>query len=65
MRVSVYAVGRLRSGPEKTLIDDYKNRFDKSGRTLGLGPLTIQEVEDKKNIGKLAEAKLLQQGTSK
>ncbi|MGB0607223.1 MAG: 23S rRNA (pseudouridine(1915)-N(3))-methyltransferase RlmH [Paracoccaceae bacterium] len=61
MRVSVYAVGRLRSGPEKTLIDDYKNRFDKSGRTLGLGPLTIQEVEDKKNIGKLAEAKLLQQ----
>ena len=65
MRVSVYAVGRLRSGPEKTLIDDYKNRFDKSGRALGLGPLTIHEVEDKKNIGKLAEAKLLQKAIPK
>lgn len=61
MRVSIYAVGRLRSGPEKTLIEDYRNRFDKNGRVLGLGPLTIHEVEDKKNIGKLAEAKLLQQ----
>ena len=61
MRVSIYAVGRLRSGPERVLIDDYKNRFDKSGRVLGLGPLTIQEVEDKKKIGKPAEAKLLQQ----
>ena len=65
MRVSIYAVGRLRSGPERALIDDYKNRFDKSGRALGLGPLTIHEVEDKKNIGKLAEAKLLQKAIQK
>lgn len=65
MLVSIYAVGRLRSGPERTLIDDYKNRFDKSGRELGLGPLTIHEVEDKKNIGKLAEAKLLQKAIPK
>ena len=65
MLVSIYAVGRLRSGPERTLIDDYKNRFDKSGRALGLGPLTIHEVEDKKNIGKLAEAKLLQKAIPK
>ena len=65
MLVSIYAVGRLRSGPERALIDDYKNRFDKSGRALGLGPLTIHEVEDKKNIGKLAEAKLLQKAIPK
>ena len=65
MRVSIYAVGRLRSGPEKALIEDYIGRFDKSGRALGLGPLTIHEVEDKKNIGRLAEGKLLQQAISK
>ena len=61
MRVSICAVGRLRAGPEKALIEDYKNRFDKTGRALGLGPLTLQEVEDKKNIGMGAEAKLLRQ----
>ena len=65
MRVSIYAVGRLRSGPEKALIEDYIGRFDKSGRALGLGPLTIHEVEDKKNIGRLAAGKLLQQAISK
>ena len=50
MRVSIYAVGRLRSGPEKALIEDYIGRFDKSGRALGLGPLTIHEVEKPKYI---------------
>lgn len=58
-RVSICAVGRLRSGPEKELIDDYAQRFDRTGRALGLGPLKITEVEDKKNAGMGAEAKLL------
>ncbi|MEO9466618.1 MAG: 23S rRNA (pseudouridine(1915)-N(3))-methyltransferase RlmH, partial [Sulfitobacter pontiacus] len=38
MRVHICAVGRLRAGPEKDLIDDYLNRFDRTGRALGLGP---------------------------
>ena len=58
-RVTICAVGRLRSGPEKTLIDDYALRFDRTGRALGLGPLKFIEVEDKKNAGMAAEAKLL------
>lgn len=59
MRVHIVAVGRLRAGPERDLIDDYVTRFDRTGRALGLGPLTIHEVEDKKGGGMPAEAALL------
>lgn len=52
-------VGRLRSGPELDLIEDYLSRFDKVGRGLGLGPARIVEVEDKKGGGRAAEADLL------
>ena len=52
-------MGRLRSGPERALIDDYLTRFDRTGRPLGLGPVTEHEVEDKKNLGMSAEAILL------
>ena len=51
MRVQICAVGRLRSGSEKALIDDYSARFDRTGRALGLGPLSLHEVEDKKGGG--------------
>jgi 23S rRNA (pseudouridine1915-N3)-methyltransferase len=59
MRVHLCAVGRLRAGPERDLIADYAQRFDRTGRPLGLGPLTEHEVEDKKNAGMAAEAELL------
>ena len=59
MRLHVCAVGRLRSGPERDLIDDYATRFDRTGRALSLGPLAVHEVEDKKNLGMVAEADLL------
>lgn len=59
MKVHLCAVGRLRSGPEKTLFDDYCTRFDRTGRALGLGPLIMHEVEDRKGGGMPAEAALL------
>ena len=59
MRVHICAMGRLRTGPEKDLIDDYLVRFDRTGRALGLGPARVVEVEDKKNGGMGAEAVLL------
>ena len=59
MRVHLCVVGRLRSGPEATLIDDYLTRFDRTGRALGLGPAKVIEVEDKKSRGMGAEADLL------
>ena len=59
MRVHLVAVGRLRAGPERDLVDDYLQRFDRTGRPLGLGPVSQLEVEDKKNLGMAAEAELL------
>lgn len=59
MRLHLCAVGRLRSGPERDLINDYVKRFDRTGRALSLGPLAEIEVEDKKNLGMGAEAELL------
>ncbi|SFQ95240.1 23S rRNA (pseudouridine(1915)-N(3))-methyltransferase RlmH [Poseidonocella sedimentorum] len=59
MRLHICAVGRLRAGPEQTLIDDYLTRAARSGRNLGLGPCSVHEVEDKKGGGPAAEAALL------
>ena len=60
MRVHICAMGRLRAGPEKSLVDDYLTRFDRTGRALGLGPARVVELEDKKGGGMAAEAALLQ-----
>lgn len=59
MRLHVCAVGRLRAGPERSLTDDYLDRFTRIGRPLGLGPVQEHEVEDKKGGGMAAEAQLL------
>ena len=60
MRLHVCAVGRLRAGPERALVDDYYTRLDRTGRALSLGPVAEIEVEDKKNLGMAAEAVLLE-----
>ncbi|MEL7115277.1 MAG: 23S rRNA (pseudouridine(1915)-N(3))-methyltransferase RlmH [Pseudomonadota bacterium] len=65
MRLHVCAVGRLRAGPEKDLFDDYISRCDRTGRALGLGPVSIHEVEDKKGGGMAAEAALLEKAVPK
>ncbi|HBM62244.1 23S rRNA (pseudouridine(1915)-N(3))-methyltransferase RlmH [Salipiger marinus] len=59
MRVHLCVVGRLRAGPERDLIDDYLKRFDRTGRAMALGPVTVHEVEDRKGGGMAAEADLL------
>ncbi|MFQ1702298.1 23S rRNA (pseudouridine(1915)-N(3))-methyltransferase RlmH [Loktanella agnita] len=60
MRIHICAVGRLRKGPERELLDEYLTRFDRTGRGLALGPAQLSEVEDKKGGGMAAEAALLQ-----
>jgi 23S rRNA (pseudouridine1915-N3)-methyltransferase len=65
MRVHICAVGRLRAGPEYDLISDYSKRFDRSGRALRLGPLSIHEVEVKKGGGMAAEAEYLERALPK
>lgn len=59
MRVTICAVGRLRTGPEKLLLDDYLMRFDRTGRALGLGPASVVEVDDRRGGGRTAEGMLL------
>jgi len=59
MRVHLCAVGRLRAGPERDLVSDYLQRFDRTGRALALGPAVEHEVEDRRNAGMAAEAELL------
>jgi 23S rRNA (pseudouridine1915-N3)-methyltransferase len=65
VKFHICAVGRLRAGPERELIDDYTTRFDRTGRALGLGPLLCHEVEDKKGGGMQAEAVLLERSLPK
>ncbi|MDQ7775796.1 23S rRNA (pseudouridine(1915)-N(3))-methyltransferase RlmH [Paracoccus aminovorans] len=59
MRMVIAAVGRLRQGPEASLIADYLDRHAKAGRALGLPPVNLVEVEDKRGGGMAAEAPLL------
>jgi 23S rRNA (pseudouridine1915-N3)-methyltransferase len=59
MRVTICAVGRLRSGPERELVADYLARFDRTGRALGLGPAEVVEIEDRSGGGRGGEAAAL------
>ena len=59
MRLHLCAMGRLRAGPERNLVDDYLGRLGRTGRPLGLGPVTEHEVEDRKGGGMGTEATLL------
>ena len=58
MKIVIAAVGRLGRSPEATLARDYAARATASGRTLGLGPVEIAEVEPRRP-GKPAEAEAL------
>jgi 23S rRNA (pseudouridine1915-N3)-methyltransferase len=60
MRIQISAVGRMRAGPEDTMINDYLKRFNRTGRALSLGTACVTEVEDKKNSGMAGEATLLE-----
>lgn len=59
MRIDLIAVGRLRGGPEAALIDDYLSRFARTGRSLGLPPVTLTEIDDRKGGGMAGEGALI------
>ena len=58
MRITLLTVGKLGRAPEAALAKDYAERATASGRSLGLGPVEIVEVESRKP-GKAAEAEAL------
>ena len=58
MKVAVAAVGRLGRRAETDLVADWLKRATASGRSLGLGPFEVFEVEARKP-GKPGEAEAL------
>ena len=46
MRLSVLAVGRLKSGPERDLVDRYRQRIEGIGRSLGIAAVEIVELAE-------------------
>lgn len=46
MRISVLAVGRLKTGPERTLAEDYLTRLKGSGPKAGLSCITVTEFAE-------------------
>ena len=58
MRISIVAIGRLARSPETELAKLYLERATAAGRSLGLVPVEVVEVESRKP-GKAAEAEAL------
>lgn len=46
MKLLIHAVGRMKSGPERELVDRYAERVDKAGRALGFSGLSIRELTE-------------------
>lgn len=46
MRISLFAVGRLKTGPEKDLASRYLDRFAKAGPAVGLELSKLVEVQE-------------------
>ena len=59
MRLHLIAVGRQKAGPERALTEDYLKRFERTGRVLGLGPVELREIDDRKGGGMATEAALI------
>ena len=54
MRITLFAVGRLKSGPESELASRYLDRFAKSGGALGLDfARTIEVAESRASTAEL------------
>ena len=63
MKLQIVAVGRLRSGPEAGLVHDYLVRAGKTGTRVGVGPVSVREVEARKG-GTAEEAGLIEKATA-
>lgn len=46
MRALVLSVGRLKSGPERDLVDRYLDRAAKAGRGVGLTRVEVRELDE-------------------
>ncbi|MEM7327434.1 MAG: 23S rRNA (pseudouridine(1915)-N(3))-methyltransferase RlmH [Pseudomonadota bacterium] len=44
MHITLLSIGKLKSGPEKDLVDDYVSRFNKAGPAIGLRSLKLVDL---------------------
>jgi 23S rRNA (pseudouridine1915-N3)-methyltransferase len=58
LKLSIVAIGKLARSPETELTKTYVERATNAGRSLGLGPVEVVEVESRKP-GKAAETEAL------
>ncbi len=47
MKLAIAAIGRIKSGPERELIDAYVKRAGAVGRTIALGPVEERELDSR------------------
>lgn len=55
-RLDILAVGRLKDGPEALLVADYAARASAVGRALGLGPVGVVEIDERRARERDAQA---------
>ena len=55
MKLTIAAVGRMRSGPEKALVEGYLARVNGAGRALALAPAALIEIDERKARGRAAQ----------
>lgn len=59
MKLTIAALGRMKSGPERDLVDTYVDRASATGRPVGLGPVSEQEIDNRSLTGADAESRAL------
>ena len=57
MKISIIAVGRISNSFEAELVSRYINRFNKLNKLIGLSPLQMIEIDDKKYRSTKQQAK--------
>jgi 23S rRNA (pseudouridine1915-N3)-methyltransferase len=62
MRAEIRAVGRLKAGPERAMVDDYLARANAAGRPSGLGPFTDHEIDPRRLRDRPSETAALLDG---
>lgn len=59
MRIEIRAIGRIKPGPERSLIDTYLDRAGHHGRATGLGPFAEREYDSRTLPGRTAETRAM------
>ena len=62
MRLTIAAVGRLKAGPERDLAGRYLDRAGKLGRSMGLHPIEVVEIDESR--ARRPEERIAQEGAA-